>query len=101
MIKDPDKSLMKVLRFIGVKIIDIEVVNDVVQFCSFENMQKLERENQFASVYLKPGDVNDVESFKVRRGKIGGHKDYLSEDDIRFLQGRITQSLYEVFGYHG
>ena len=41
-------------------------------------MQKLEAAGAFDSNILHPGDVRDPESFKVRRGKVGGYREYLS-----------------------
>ena len=46
-------------------------------------MQKLEAAGAFDSKILRPGDVRDPESFKVRRGKVGGYREYLSAEDQR------------------
>ena len=40
-------------------------------------MKKLEAAGAFDSKILKPGNVTDPESFKVRRGKVGGYREYL------------------------
>src|SRR5438094_743422 len=52
----------------------------------------------FDSKILHPGDVRDPESFKVRRGKVGGFREYLSAGD----QECAIQALVELdprFGY--
>lgn len=99
MSKDTFNTLISVLTFIGFKNIDETIINQIIEFTKFENMQKLERENYFESVYLKPGDVNDNESYKVRKGKVGGYTEYLNSDDIKYLNSRISTSLDSTFGY--
>jgi hypothetical protein len=61
-------------------------------------MQKLEAAGAFDSNILHPGDVRDPESFKVRRGKVGGYREYLSADDQRFAAAAMTE-LDARFGY--
>jgi hypothetical protein len=49
---------------------------------------------------LHPGDVRDPESFKVRRGKVGGYREYLSAEDQQFAEAALTK-LDPRFGYTG
>ena len=51
-----------------------DIFQDALEFSRFENMQKLEAAGAFDSNILHPGDVRDPESFKVRRGKVGGYR---------------------------
>jgi hypothetical protein len=62
-------------------------------------MQKLEAARAFDSNILHPGDVRDPESFKVRRGKVGGYREYLSAEDQRFA-GAAMAELDSRFGYN-
>ena len=48
--------------------------------------------------FLRAGDVRDPESFKVRRGKIGGYEDYLSAEDRQYATDALTR-LDPRFGY--
>ena len=43
---------------------------------------------------LTPRDKGDPETYKVRRGKIGGYVDYLSPDDVAFCH-----AMLERYGY--
>ena len=61
-------------------------------------MQKLEAAGAFDLNILHPGDVRDPESFKVRRGKVGGYCEYLSAEDQQFAAAAITE-LDRRFGY--
>src|SRR5215831_2352018 len=69
-----------------------------LEFSRFENMQKLEAAGAFDSNILHPGDVRDPESFKVRRGKVGGYREYLSFEDQRYAAAALID-LDPRFGY--
>ncbi len=89
---DTRRVLRGVLEFIGVSGIDQSLLDDAVEYASFENMKKMETSQQFQRQVLKPGDVNDQESFKVRRGKVGGYRDYLNDDDCGFLDQVLVEA---------
>ena len=77
---------------------DPDIFQEALEFSRFENMQKLEAAGAFDSNILHPGDVRDPESFKVRRGKVGGYREYLSAEDQQFAEATLTE-LDRRFGY--
>jgi hypothetical protein len=79
---------------------DANIFQEALEFSRFENMQKLEAAGAFDSNILHPGDVRDPESFKVRRGKVGGYREYLSAEDQHFAEAALTK-LDPRFGYTG
>ena len=81
-------EIRKILNFLSINISD-EDIKKAIDKCSFEKMRKLEEQNIFNVNRLKPGDINDPESFKLRRGKIRGYKDYLSENQIDELNSYL------------
>ncbi len=87
--QDTENTLRKTLSFIGEISIEENLLRDAIEYCSFPNLKKLEAENKFQSDKLKPADMTDPESFKVRKGKIGGYKEYLSDEDIVFIDQTI------------
>jgi hypothetical protein len=95
---DPGATLGRFLEFTG-HTPDPVMVQNAVEASSFERMKKMERNNQFERSWLKAGDVKDEESFKVRRGKIGGYTDYLEEDGIASVNRLINERLAPDFGY--
>ena len=95
---DPERTLTGLLQFLGPDP-DREIVHNAVEAASFDRMKNMERDNAFARSWLKAGNVNDEESFKVRRGKIGGYADYLDKEDIEKLNRLIESRLSPVFGY--
>lgn len=88
---DAKGVLSGVLKFIGVEDVQKNILEDAVAFSRFENMKKLEKSKVFKSFKMNPGNENDLESFKVRKGKVGGYKEYLSEEDIKYIDGVIDE----------
>jgi hypothetical protein len=86
------------LRAIGEKEIDDAVFGPAIDFSDFRNMQKLEAAGEFGTKILQPRDREDPESFKVRRGKIGGFVEYLSPEAQGFA-ARMCETLNPAFGY--
>jgi hypothetical protein len=73
-----------VLSAIGEKQLSQPHFDAALRFSEFGNMQKMEAAGSFDSKILQPRDLNDPESFNVRRGRIGGYADYLSPSDIAY-----------------
>jgi hypothetical protein len=93
------KELKKILNFMGLNSIRESTIKKVVNEYTFEKMKKLEKENRFMEGRLKPGDKTDAESFKMRKGKVGGHKEHLSRADVKYLTSKIKKELPSYFGY--
>ena len=87
----PQRTLRKILNFIGEKTIDEDSVNYSIKYCSFDNLKKLEIQNRFDDDRLKPGNSEDPESFKVRKGIINGYMEYLSEEDVAYIDKAIAE----------
>ena len=74
-------------------------VDEAAAFASFENLRKLEASDFFKNSRLSPRNREDPDSFKVRRGKVGGYLDYFDERQIREMEDRVRSQLSAVFGY--
>src|SRR5436190_9212329 len=74
----PAEHFRHLLAVLGESSLNANIFLEALEFSRFENMQKLEAAGAFDSKILHPGDVRDPESFKVRRGKAGGYREYLS-----------------------
>jgi hypothetical protein len=79
---------------------NMSIFQEALEFSEFENMRKLEAAGAFDSKILQARDVADPESFKVRRGKIGGFTDYLAAEDRQYA-ARVLTRLDARFGYDG
>lgn len=90
--QDPINATRKILAFMGEKNIDEDALQSTIDYCAFDNMQKLEKQNAFGSNIMKAGDSADPESFKVRKGKVGGYTEYLSEEDEAYIDQKIQNA---------
>jgi hypothetical protein len=95
--RDPEPNLSLLLDFIGVEARP-RAIAAAVEFSRFENMQKMEMVDGFDSAILRPADMNDPDSFKVRRGKIGGFADYMDRDMLDYANAELLK-LDPWFGY--
>ena len=96
----PAEQFRILLARLGETTPDMSIFQAALDFSEFENMRKLEAAGAFDSKILQARDVADPESFKVRRGKIGGYKDYLAAEDRQYAAG-ILSRLDARFGYDG
>src|SRR6478672_3026509 len=94
----PAEHFRDLLGVLGEPLPDATTFQEALEFSRFENMQKLEAAGTFDSKILHPGDVRDPESFKVRRGKVGGYREYLSADDLEYAADALRE-LDRRFGY--
>ncbi len=83
--KDPERLFSEVLGFLGVVVVP-EQLEESIEFSSFDHMKDLERRDAFADTVLRPGDPSDPESFKVRRGVVGGYRDTLDEQELALIE---------------
>jgi hypothetical protein len=98
---DTKGQLARVLAFFGQKATEAEL-DDAVKFASVDNMRRMELENASKATAhrsLKPADANDPSSFKVRRAKVGGWRDYVTEDQSDAIDRMVKDRLDPVFGY--
>jgi hypothetical protein len=93
---DPQGTLASILEFIGVRKIDQDILESAVAYASFDNMQALQKRRGTRDSRFKPGDPNDQESYKTRRGVVGGYVDYLNQRDIELIDV-LAQKLGSPF----
>ncbi len=83
---DTEAALARIVAFLGRRS-DCAAVEATVRNNSFERMQARERRGDYRARYgdaLLPADPADPDSFKVRRGRIGGYRDEMSGEDIAY-----------------
>lgn len=95
------EELKKALRFIGFDDIDEELVGYVSEYAAFDNMRKMEKEEEFESdkTRLSPADKEDEQSYKTRKGKVGGYKDDCEEEDLKYMDELIEKRLDDHYDY--
>ncbi len=89
---DAGRELRRVVGFCGVTGLDDSTIRLAVERSSFERLQKAERQGQFSGRALATPSVADPEAYKVRRGQVGGYRDYLDAEDVAYLDAAIAAS---------
>ena len=97
--KNTFAELKRVMNFIGLAIPD-EILRDAIEYASFRNMRKMEFKRESRMKTLKPGNSQNVESYKTRKGKIGGFKEYLSMAEIALIEKEVNERLNPFLGYN-
>lgn len=75
------------------------VIEGSVEFASFDSLSRKEADGFFKSNKLKPSNPDDGDSYKVRRGKIGGYRDYFNDDQIARIDRLVSDRLNPEYGY--
>ena len=98
--RDTAGELRRILQFIGEQPADAELA-EAVSFASIENMRALEEKKAFwfSGSVLKPAERGNVDSYKVRRGKVGGFRDYFSDAEVQEIEDHVRRKLHPAFGY--
>jgi hypothetical protein len=96
---DVDAGFRRILGFIGPdEKVDEVALRHALDASSFDRMKELERSSAGARTILGARDVGDPESYKVRKGKVGGFRDYLSPAGIACVDAAFAR-LDPRFGY--
>ena len=84
-IVDFNHELKQILDFFSVKYTESEI-KETVEWCRFDNLQRMASQGEMKLEATDPTDLDNPESFKFRVGKVGGYVNYLSEDDIDYIE---------------
>lgn len=102
---DDAATFRRVLEFLNVEI-DETVFQESLNFSKFDNLKKIEKSGKvdkkltssIGDAALAPGNVDDPESFKIRKGKVGNYKEYMNDADLAVV-AEAMKKLAPAFGY--
>lgn len=97
---EPHRELRQLLEFMQVDASE-EQVNAAVEYSAYENMKKMESKQQFrlAGGRMMPRDKDNPNSYKVRRAKVGGYRDYFSDEEVAAIDAHLADTLDPLFQY--
>ncbi len=97
---NPEHELARLMAFLG-EDVDMDAVRGAVEFASVENLRKMESQNYFwrSGSRIQAKDVNNPDSYKVRKAKVGGYRDYFEDEQIAAIDAMVDENLTEGFGY--
>lgn len=94
--RDPERVFADLLDFLGLPPPTPQALAASTAFASFDSMRALERSGRFwKSPVLRPGNPADPQSFKVRRGVVGGYVDHLSDEDLFRIERASSRLLLD------
>jgi alcohol sulfotransferase len=96
----PNEELRRLLDFMQIDANDAHV-DAAVEYSSYENMKKMESKQQFrlAGGRMMPRDKDNPNSYKVRRAKVGGYRDYFTDEEVAAIDGKLAADLDPLFDY--
>lgn len=96
----PEETLRGLLEFMGTPATDA-YIRDAVEFSSYENMKKMEQTKTFwlSGGRMVPKDRDNPNTYKVRRAKVGGYKDYFDDQQVAAIEELVATDLSPFFGY--
>ena len=99
--REPEGELRKLLDFMAVDA-DDSTIKAAVEYSAYENMKKMEGEKRFrlAGGRMMPKDKNNPDSYKVRRAKVGGYRDYFDDGQIKIIDDTVNNTLNAIYRYH-
>ena len=76
-------------------------IRDAVEFSSYENMKKMEEKKTFwlSGGRMAPGDRSNPNSYKVRRAKVGGYRDYFDDRQVEAIDRLTADNLSPFYRY--
>lgn len=97
---DTAGELTRLLTFLGAQPKPDEIA-DAVEFAKLDNMRAMEAKGglNFAGIRGRPGDAANPQSFKTRKGKVGGWRDEFSADEIDRIDAYLASRSPLPFGY--
>jgi hypothetical protein len=96
----PHENLRKLLDFMQVDATE-EQLNAAVDYSSYENMKSMEGKKTFwrSGGRMMPGDANNPDSYKVRRAKVGGYRDYFDDEQVAEIDRLVAEDLDSLYQY--
>ena len=91
---EPHRELRKLLDFMQVEATD-EHVDAAVEYSSYENMKKMEQKKTFwlSGGRMVPKDRANPNTYKVRRAKVGGYRDYFDDEQVAAIDALVNERL--------
>lgn len=78
-----------------------EQVDEAVRFASVENMRNMETKRTFwlSGSRMVARDRSNPNSYKVRKAKVGGYRDYFDDAQIEAMNRMVAERLDSLFAY--
>jgi hypothetical protein len=92
------QTLERIMAFLNTPFDPADLAR-AVEFASFENLVRRESEGFFEGNRLGAKESGDRDTYKVRRGKVGGFKDYFTQEQVEKIEHILHSTLDPFYGY--
>jgi hypothetical protein len=93
-------DIMKdIFNYLNIRDVSFEAIAKAVKDGSFQSMRDHEVSNHVDSFILTPKNHSDFETYKTRRGLVGGYVDYLDDHEIEMINTKIAERLNPAYMY--
>lgn len=89
--KNTEAEFIRILKFLGEAEVNPSSLHKAIQSTSFENMKKAERQSESKLPYLTSVNVDDNDSFKVRKGEVGGYASYVTDAQKEYMNEQMER----------
>jgi hypothetical protein len=88
---DPESALGRALSFLGTPGTE-QQIREAAAYASYDNMKQLEQQQVYrlSGARLAPGDQANPQSYKVRRAKVGGWRDYFDDQQVAAIDALLA-----------
>jgi hypothetical protein len=95
----PQAELARIMSFIDQRAPTAAEIANAVSFAAFENLHRKEAGRFFGTSRLMSDDPANPDAFKVRRGKVGGYRDYFTAEELGQIEALVRDADLGAFGY--
>lgn len=96
--EDPAHELTRVVTALGIPAEPAQI-EEAVHYARYDNMKTMEANRTLGGGRVRPRSVADENTYKVRRAKVGGYRDYFSEAELAAIDALVRAELHPDFGY--
>ena len=96
---DAHDVIQRTADFLGLHDVAAQTIEDAVAYGSFDNMRKLEETDALGLYTLSRPTSEDKRARKVRRGRVGGYREELSDELAGYIDERVRNDLPAFYGY--
>jgi hypothetical protein len=98
--KNSEQSFKEILTFFQWPDLGSGRFEAAVEFGRFDNLHEIEKSGALENLRLDAPEDSDPEGFKVRRGIVGGYRDYLEAEDIKYIDNYLKAELDEAYNFY-
>lgn len=95
---DTEAALARIASFLRIPFLGEREIAAIAEASRFEVMQQKEQTGELFANFgsrFTPSEIDDPAERKVRRGKIGGYREDMDEEDIAYCDDLLAQHRYD------